>query len=577
MLAAWIDELTAVRVLDPACGSGNFLYVALRRMLDLWLEAQKFAAEQGISLVVPKMVSPSQLYGIEIEFYAHELASVVVWIGFLQWKHEHGVLEDREPILEKLTNIEHADAILRYDEAGKAYEPEWPRADCIVGNPPFLGDKKMRGELDTSEHPSYVDNLRDLYLGRVPGGADLVTYWFEKARFQIENSDASRAGLLATNSIRMVGNRPVLERIEKTGNIFMAWSDRPWLLDGAAVRVSMLGFDDGTEPEHTLDGLSVSQIHADLTAETNLTSALPLKENKGFCFLGMMKGGPFDISAKDAQLMLSQPVNPNGRPNSDVVKRRLNGRDITYRDSGGWLIDFGVNMPEAAAALYEWPFEYVRKHVKPLRDVNRRTRMQQRWWIHGEARPGLRRATANLSRCIVTPEVAKHRLFIWMDTAIVPDHKLHVFSRADDYFFGVLHSFLHESWTLATCSWIGKGNDPSYNSDSVFDTFPFPWPPSTEPTEDADPRVRAIADAARELVRLRDAWLNPPGAAEAELKTRTLTNLYNARPAWLANAHQTLDEAVFAAYGWPADLSKQEILSRLLALNHQRAAAAPQQ
>ncbi len=578
LLTAWIDELTQVRVLDPACGSGNFLYLALRRMLDLWKQARDFAVEQGISLVLPTMVSPAQLYGIETEFYAHELASVVVWIGFLQWKHENGVHEDREPILDKLTNIEHADAILRYDEQGKPYEPAWPRADYILGNPPFLGDKKMRSELDTNQHPSYVDDLRRLYEARVPGGADLVTYWFEKARRQIETGAATRAGLLATNSIRMVGNRPVLERIEKTGNIFMAWSDRPWLLEGAAVRVSMIGFDDGTESQHTLDGLEVTQIHADLTAESNLTSALPLAENEGLCFLGMMKGGPFDITAADAQLMLSRPLNPNGRPNSDVVKRRLGGRDITNRDSGGWLIDFGVNMPEAQAALYEWPFEYVKKHVKPLRDVNRRARMQQRWWIHGEARPGLRRAIAHLPRCIVTPEVAKHRLFVWMDTTVIPDHKLHVFPKADDYFFGVLHSAAHEEWTLATCSWIGKGNDPSYNSDSVFDTFPFPWPPGTEPTEQADPRVQNIAEAARALVHLRDAWLNPPAAesqpklSEADLKTRTLTNLYNQRPAWLANAHRTLDEAVFAAYGWPPSLSKQDILARLLALNHERAA-----
>ena len=231
-----------MRVLDPACGSGNFLYVALRRMSDLWLGSEKIAAEQGISLVVPNIISPTQLFGIETEFYAHELASIVVWIGFLQWRHEHGVIEDREPILQKLANIEHADAILRYDAENNPYEPKWPKADFIIGNPPFLGDKKMRSELNHK----YVDDLRGLYEGRVPGGADLVTYWFEKARNQIEAGNAKRAGLLATNSIGMVGNRPVLERIKSSGDIFMAWSDRPWQLQGAAVRVSMIGFDDGS-------------------------------------------------------------------------------------------------------------------------------------------------------------------------------------------------------------------------------------------------------------------------------------------------------------------------------------------
>jgi type II restriction/modification system DNA methylase subunit YeeA len=567
MLGEWIDELTAVRVLDPACGSGNFLYLALRRMLDLWLEATRFAAEQGISMVVSKMVSPKQLFGIETEFYAHELASVVVWIGFLQWKHEHAIHEDREPILEKLENIEHGDAILRYDAEGKLYEPEWPKAEFIVGNPPFLGDKKMRSELNDQ----YVDDLRKLYDERVPGGADLVTYWFEKARYQIESGRTKRVGLLATNSISMVRNRPVLERIKSSGNIFMAWSDRSWLLEGAAVRVSMIGFDDGTDEESVLDGIHVGQIHADLTSESNFAGALPLEENTGLCFLGMMKGGPFDITADEARKMLSRPLNPNGRPNSDVIKRRLGGQDLTGKNREGWIIDFGVHMPEQEAALYEWPFEYVKKHVKPLRDVNRRAHMKQKWWIHGEARPGLRRAISNLSRYIATPEVSKHRIFAWVDRDVIPDHKLHTFPREDDYFFGVLQSYPHEAWSIATCSWIGKGNDPSYNSETIFRTFPFPWPPGTEPSEEADAHVRAIADAARELVRLRDAWLNPPGIAPEELKKRTLTNLYNQRPEWLANAHKALDEAVFAAYGWPSEMTKEEILARLLALNHERA------
>jgi type II restriction/modification system DNA methylase subunit YeeA len=178
LLAAWIDELTGIRVLDPACGSGNFLYLALRRILDLWLEAQRFAAQHDISLVLPRMVSPSQLFGIETEFYAHELASIVVWIGFLQWTHEHGITDDREPILQKLESIEHADAIMRYDAEGKPYEPTWPVADFIIGNPPFLGGKLLRRELGDR----YVDSLFALYKGRVKAESDLVVYWFEKAR-----------------------------------------------------------------------------------------------------------------------------------------------------------------------------------------------------------------------------------------------------------------------------------------------------------------------------------------------------------------------------------------------------------
>jgi type II restriction/modification system DNA methylase subunit YeeA len=563
-LFACVEELSKFRILDPACGSGNFLYVALRRMLDLWKEAYVFAAEHGLPTFLPFQVSPAQLYGIETNVYAHQLASVVVWIGYLQWLNDNGIGWPTEPILRKLDNIQHRDAILAHDAEGKPVEPAWPDADFIIGNPPFLGDKKMRGELGDE----YVNELRGLYDGRVPGGADLVTFWFERARAQIESGHAMRAGLLATNSITMVGNRPILERILETGGIFMAWSDRPWILDGAAVRVSIVGFDNGAQAEKTLDGKPTSVIHADLTAEANVASALTLSENHGLCFLGVMKGGPFDLTDEQAREMLAAPLNPNGRPNSDVVKPRLIGRDVVQRSQNGWLIDFG-ELPEADAALYELPFEYVRTVVKPLRDESRDRLMHQNWWLHGRTRPAMRKALAGLKRCIVTPEVAKHRIFAWTETGVVPDHKLHVIARDDDYFFGALQSRAHEIWTLSTCSWIGKGNDPSYNSATTFETFPFPWPPGHEPK--VSPLVEAIADAARELVAKRDAWLNPPGASEAELKKRTLTNLYNARPAWLADAHRKLDEAVFAAYGWPSTLTDAELLERLLALNHQRA------
>lgn len=226
LLQDWAAELSRVRILDPACGSGNFLYVSLKRFLDLWHEARVFGLAHGLTLSLDPMPSPAQLFGIEIDFYAHEIASIVVWIGFLQWKHDHGIQDEKQPLLKKLSNIEHADAILRYDPEGKPYEPAWPEAEYIVGNPPFLGDKRMRSELGDK----YVTDLRTFYEGRIGGGADLVTYWFEKARAQIASAHTQRAGLLATNSISMVGNRKVLTRIKEAGNIFMAWSDRPWML-----------------------------------------------------------------------------------------------------------------------------------------------------------------------------------------------------------------------------------------------------------------------------------------------------------------------------------------------------------
>jgi type II restriction/modification system DNA methylase subunit YeeA len=218
------------------------------------------------------------------------------------------------------------------------------------------------------------------------------------------------------------------------------------------------------------------------------------------------------------------------------------------------------------AAQYEMPFEYVKKHVKPVRDENRRARTKRNWWIFGETRPGLRNAIKSFRRCIVTPEVSKHRLFIWMDASTIPDHKLHVFAREDDYFFGVLHSRVHEIWSLKIGSTLE--DRPSYSSSRTFESFPFPFPPGKETKKDV--RVQTIAQAAKELVDQRDAWLNPANIAEAELKKRTLTNLYNARPEWLAIAHKKLDDAVLDAYGWKHDLSDEEILARLLALNLER-------
>lgn len=221
------------------------------------------------------------------------------------------------------------------------------------------------------------------------------------------------------------------------------------------------------------------------------------------------------------------------------------------------------------------PFEYVQEHVKPERMKNNRASYRERWWILMEARPGLRSAIRDLQRCIVTPEVAKHRIFVWMPTTTIPDKKLHVFARDDDYFFGVLHSRIHELWSLAVGNRMGVGNDPCYNSSRTFGTFPMPWPPGTEPSETDSSRVAAIADAARNLVQLRDNWLNPTGATDAELKKRTLTNLYNERPTWLANAHRKLDNAVADAYEWPNELPDDEILARLLALNRDRASHRP--
>ena len=482
----------------------------------------------------------------------------------------------------------------------------------------------MRAELGDE----YVEALRKLYTDRIPGQSDLVCYWFEKSRAMIEAGRAKRAGLLATNSIRTGANRTILDRIKATGNIFMAWSDRAWILDGAAVRVSMIGFDTGKETEHQLNGVLVANISPDLKSDIDLTTAYNLEENDGVAFVGVTKKGPFDISSELAEQMLRAPLNPNGRPNSDVIRHWVNAADLVSTARSAWIIDFGVDTEEGKAALYERPFEYVKAHVKPFRDKVRNDKERTHWWLHGRPAPAFRLAVKGLGRYIATPTVAKYRLFVWLDEDILPTHGISAFARNDDYFFGVLHSRLHEIWSIRKGNWMGVGNDPSYTPSTCFETFPFPWLPGHEPSKTAASlrgapfatkqslsdeteiasqtaiamtKERAIAAAARELVQLRDAWLNPPPTPPVDEKDhrhgervhpspvehafrstgegpgmgvkRTLTNLYNARPTWLDNAHRKLDTAVFAAYGWPSDLSDDEVLSRLLALNLERATA----
>ena len=233
VLRGFLEEVAHTRVLDPACGSGNFLYVSLRLLLDLQKEAIVLAGNLGMGLFFPS-VSPLQLYGIEVNPYAHELAQATIWIGYIQWLHENGFGLPAEPIMQPLGTIKNMDALLAFDADGRAVEPEWPEAEVVMGNPPFLGNKRMRNELGDE----YVEQLRALY-DQLPGGVDFVIYWFEKTRALIEQKRVKRAGLIATQSIRAGANRTVLDHIRQTGGIFMAWGDKEWILDGAAVRVSI--------------------------------------------------------------------------------------------------------------------------------------------------------------------------------------------------------------------------------------------------------------------------------------------------------------------------------------------------
>jgi len=722
----WLDRLQAFRILDPACGSGNFLFLGLKALKDVELYSVTAAADLGLAREQDLVTGPHNMLGIELNEYAAELARVSLWIGEIQWRIAHGYEVKTNPVLEPLEQIECRDALLSWlprpqagegippklplplagegrgegDSTGRtaptpphphplpqggegataaapapahpatqasgsdpdfaqrnsgsdpeagppgaaATEAPWPRADVVVGNPPFLGDKKMRRELGDA----YVDALRQTYAGRVPGGADLVCYWFEKSRSAIASQALNAAGLVATNSIRGGANRKVLDAIVQGSRIFEAWSDEPWVNDGAAVRVSLVAFGQ-IEGEARLDGNNVPLIQSNLAAgspdATDSTTAQRLVTNAGASFQGPVLVGDFEVEASTARQWLRAP-NPHGRSNADVVRPLTNGKDITARSRGMWVVDFGA-MKEPDASLYEAPFEYVRLHVKPFRDTNRDASRRQRWWLHGRLGTDWRAGTKNIERYIATSQVAKHRTWVWQPVAVWPHQTVIAIARADDTTFGILHSRMHELWSLRMGTWLGVGNDPRYTPTTCFETFPFPaglTPADTAhqrtealeggalipsglaedfkqkmplaPTQQAQAAIKniearaaasAIAQAAQRLDQLRRNWLNPPewtravpeavplgmdaspypdrieprpNLSEADAKAlqkRTLTNLYNQRPAWLTQAHAQLDAAVAAAYGWQdwrADMPDDEILRRLLALNHERSRTA---
>ena len=536
---AFLDRVRAVRVLDPACGSGNFLYLALRALKDLEREAILWGS---LALSTPMQfpqVGPEAVRGIEVNSYAAELARVVIWIGEIQWMLANGFAYRSDPILRPLDNIECRDAVLDLSDPSTPVEPDWPVADFIVGNPPFLGGgDRMRGGLGHE----YVDALFGVYRGRVQRTADFVCYWHEKARAMVAEGEVKRVGLLATQGIRGGASRGVLERVKESGDIFLAWSDEEWVVDGAAVHVSFIAFDDGSERERILNGHPVTAINANLTAGIDLTQARRLEANVRVAFEGDKKGGPFDISADLAAEMLNAS-NPDHRSNHDVIRPWMNGSDIMGRPRDMWIIDFGVDMTVEEAALYEAPFEYVAQHVRPTRITNRRAAYAEQWWIHSEPRSGMRKALKGLNRFLVTPTVAKHRIFVWLDGGTVPSNALTAFAREDDLFMGVLQSRAHELWARGLGGQVREVESGfRYTPTTTFETFPFP--------RSTDEQREAVAAAARSLDTLRQGWLNPSAATEEELRKLTLTNLYNKQPTWLGQAQERLDRAVYAAYGW---------------------------
>ena len=329
----FIERLKAFRVLDPACGSGNFLYLSLLSLKDLEHRANLDAESLGLPREFPG-VGPQCVKGIEINPFAAELARVSVWIGEIQWMKRNGFDAARNPILKPLETIQCRDALLNPDGT----EAEWPKVDVIVGNPPFLGAKLMKRRMGIEE----TELLRSVFEGRLAGFTDLVCYWFEKARALVASGDVGRVGLVATSSIRGGTNRPVLDRIDRDLKIYDAWSELPWVVEGVRVEVSIICFAKkqaiGRPPK--LDGTEVDVVNPDLTTGIDLTKAVVLAENSGTSFLGIQKSGPFDVGGDTARDWIELPTNTNRQGNGAILRPYWNGDDVTGRPRDVWFIDF---------------------------------------------------------------------------------------------------------------------------------------------------------------------------------------------------------------------------------------------
>jgi hypothetical protein len=604
----FIEKLVNFRVFDPACGSGNFLYVALRSLKDLEHRANLDAEALGLPRGFPR-VGPECVLGIELNPYAAELARVSVWIGEIQWMRRNGFNAAKNPILRTLDTIECRDAIVEFDLEAGWVEAEWPQANVIIGNPPFLGGKSMKRALGEE----MTSAIRKVYGGRLAAFSDLVCYWFEKCRAMLADEKADRCGLVATKAIAKNANLPVLLKLSENTKFFDAWSNEPWMVDGAAVRVSLICFARDGQPTNnaSLNGQKVDHINPNLTSGTDTSTVAKLQENLQTVFIGVQQSGPLNISRAIADRWLRSPLNPNGEPNSSVIRSYATTDNIVGRPRDEFLIDFPSGLDEDSASLFELPFEHLRAaSYDPHRDgeeVNFReyrtttSGQNSQWWEAHRSRPAMRRAIGEAENYLATGETTEHRVFRFLPSTVVPDKSLYAFPTAGMVGFGILQSGIHENWCTYFGNRIGAGNQRRYNASYVYLTFPFPEGLTPNiPAADyaADPRAIVIATAAARLNELRENWLNPadlvvrepevvPGypdrilpkdeAAAAELKKRTLTNLYNARPAWLDNAHKALDEAVAEAYGWGEDyraglLTEVEILARLFRLNQERTA-----
>jgi hypothetical protein len=634
------QRLCSIEVLDPACGSGNFLYVALEHLKRLEAEINDALESLGESQQAlhetGRTVDPHQLKGIELNPRAAAITDLVLWIGYLQWYFRTwgASVVPPEPVIKRFHNIEHRDALLAYDDVEPAVDEhgnarttwdgitrkkhpvtgeeipdesarrailtyvnarraEWPPADFIIGNPPFLGNWRMRGELGDG----YTETLRLAY-SEVPDTADHVMYWWHRAAERVRAGDTRRFGFITTNSLRQTFQRrvitPHLTDASSPASLVFAVPDHPWVdaSDGAAVRIAMTVAQAGLREGRLLRVVSEEPgegegaakvefaeryglIHTDLTIGPNITVAVPLRANERLSCPGVkLHGAGFIVTPEQAGALGLGEV-----PGLDRhIRPYRNGRDITSRSRGVMVIDlFGLSAEEARdrfPAVYQHVFD----HVKPERDQNNRASYRDNWWIHGEPRTNFRPALQGLRRYVATVETSKHRFFVFLDGSVLPDNMLTAIASSDAFVLGVLSSRIHVTWALAAGGRMGFGNDPRYNKTRCFEPFPFP-----DPSEPQRERIRFLGEQL-------DAHRKRQQEAHPNL---TLTEMYNVLEGLrageplsatsqrihdhglisvLLDLHNDLDRAVADAYGWPADLSTEDILFRLVELNAARAA-----
>lgn len=638
------SQLAQTRVLDPACGTGNFLYVALARMKELegevigrLVELEPEGASQYVAELSGHTITPENFLGIEINPRAAAIAQLVLWIGYLQWHFRvngEGKVPT-EPVLRDVKTIENRDALIIWDKkvlerdehgkpltrwdgetmkihpvTGKKVPDEdarveveryvgpkpanWPKADFIVGNPPFIGGKDVRERLGGG----YFDALFN--TTDVPESADFVMHWWDKAALAVRKHKTRRFGFVTTNSITQVFSRRVIAKhldAKDRVSLVFAIPDHPWVdeQDGAAVRIAMttatkgksdgrllLVADEARAPEHVVYTERSDAIGSDLRAGTDVTTVKALKANERLSSRGVqIMGNGFIVTPEQAE-KLSQ-VQDAAKFRSGIGKEPevifdyRNGRDLSDSPRDVKVIDlYGLSEAEVRDC-YPEVYQHVATTVKPHREQNNRASYRDNWWIYGEPRSELRRALADVARYIVTIETAKHRVFQFLPTTVVPDNRLVCFALEDGFSLGVLSSRIHVVWTLTTGGTLE--DRPIYTKTACFDPFPFP----AEVPETLKARIRAKAEA---LDTLRKQVL----AAHDDL---TLTGLYNVLEALksgraltekerdvhdrglvtlIREHHDTIDSDVAEAYGWPADLSDEDILTRLVALNKTRAA-----